>query len=162
LFVAGRQHALLTLMHDGAHGSIHRVRVWNDLVSDVFCAWPMLVQTRTYREFHLSHHRFLNTERDPEIQIQQKHGRGERGRMQHRSTRAILADLALDVAGRGVLEMVTKLRRLGSGAETRSREHGTRLGRFLLAATAITACGAWLQVVLFWFVPLFTFLPALL
>ncbi len=63
--IASRQHALLGLMHEAAHKNLLPGR-WNDLVSDVFCAIPLLLVTKFYRTSHLAHHRNVNSAEDPD------------------------------------------------------------------------------------------------
>jgi fatty acid desaturase len=65
--VASRQHALLVLMHDGAHGLLARQPVVNDALSNVVLAFPLFVSTSRYRKHHLRHHRHLNTAEDPDL-----------------------------------------------------------------------------------------------
>jgi len=64
--IAARQHALLVLMHEGAHRSISKNRNLNDLLSDLLCGAPLLIGTRSYRKVHLIHHQHLNTAEDPD------------------------------------------------------------------------------------------------
>ena len=64
--IAGRQHALFTLMHEGAHRRISNSSWLNNFVSDWFVAYPIFFETQTYRENHMRHHLYLNTERDPD------------------------------------------------------------------------------------------------
>jgi fatty acid desaturase len=66
LLIASRQHALLSLMHDGAHQRLAQNKKLNEFLSDVFCALPIFIQTNAYREHHLKHHRNLNTMDDPD------------------------------------------------------------------------------------------------
>lgn len=68
LFIIGsRQHALAILVHDGAHKLISKNKKTNNLINWVFAAGPLGVNMKNYREFHFKHHRFLGTEKDPEI-----------------------------------------------------------------------------------------------
>lgn len=67
--IATRQHGLATLMHDGAHHLLYRNRKLNDVVSDIFLAFPLFVSTRLYRRHHLVHHRQLNTTADPDLDV---------------------------------------------------------------------------------------------
>lgn len=64
--VAARQHALLTLMHEGSHNRIAQNATLNDFISDVFAAFPLMMDTAKYRKNHLQHHHFLNSEQDPD------------------------------------------------------------------------------------------------
>ncbi|HAG91368.1 MAG TPA: hypothetical protein DCL41_05825 [Bdellovibrionales bacterium] len=64
--VAGTQHGLMILMHEGAHHHISKNSRLNEWISDLFCAWPVLLDTRLYRANHLKHHLYLSTEKDPD------------------------------------------------------------------------------------------------
>lgn len=66
LLIAARQHALLVLLHEGAHRTISRNRALNDILSDLLCGAPLLVSTRNYRNAHLVHHQHLNSAQDPD------------------------------------------------------------------------------------------------
>lgn len=173
LLIATRQHALLILMHDAAHGLLLRRRSWNDAIADAFCAWPMFLCTAAYRESHLRHHRFLNTERDPDLVRKITEPGGRCRWLTNRSGWCTMRELLLDVLGRGLIEMLAKFRRFQrQGAATsadvkqsnqRSRARSLwRLAYYIAIASAITSCQGWTTIALFWLVPLFTFLPAIL
>ena len=66
VWIGSRQHALFLLAHEGAHGLLHPDRRWNERISELFCAWPVLIPFRSYRSIHRLHHRHLNSERDPD------------------------------------------------------------------------------------------------
>jgi fatty acid desaturase len=66
VLIGARQHGLLVLMHEGVHWRLHRDPRLNDLLSDLFCAWPLFASTAAYRAGHLRHHRALHTPRDPD------------------------------------------------------------------------------------------------
>ena len=66
LWIGARQHALVVLMHDGAHRRLHKSKALNDFVSEVLLAWPMFATTRAYKISHFAHHRFINTDDDPD------------------------------------------------------------------------------------------------
>lgn len=67
MFIGARQHALLILLHDGAHHRLAKSSLRNDLIAELFLAWPfVIVHMRNYRSSHFEHHRFLNTEKDPD------------------------------------------------------------------------------------------------
>lgn len=67
LIIGSRQHALGALVHEGTHYTLCKNRVLNDLICDLFCAFPIFISTRGFRIFHLQHHRYTRTERDPEV-----------------------------------------------------------------------------------------------
>jgi fatty acid desaturase len=66
LLIAGRQHALLGITHEGVHYRISAHHRWNDLVSDWLAAFPIFFDTEAYRQSHMKHHRHLNTDDDPD------------------------------------------------------------------------------------------------
>jgi fatty acid desaturase len=65
--IAGLQHHLLVIAHDGSHGLVHPNLFWNDLIVDVFCAVPFISILRFYRVYHLLHHKHQGTEEDTEV-----------------------------------------------------------------------------------------------
>lgn len=76
LVIGMRQHALVILGHDGAHGSVHH-RLWlNDLITGLFAFWPMTACLSGYRRFHFTHHQNLGSDNDPELY--HKHHAGHR------------------------------------------------------------------------------------
>jgi fatty acid desaturase len=67
IVLGGRQLALAVLMHEGAHGTLLRTRVLNDLLVDWLCARPVWFDVARYRRHHLQHHAHTGTERDPDL-----------------------------------------------------------------------------------------------
>jgi fatty acid desaturase len=68
--IVGRsQHALAVLMHDAAHFRLLENRRWNDFVGQWLCAFPIASNLYAYRNVHLRHHKFLLTERDPDLSL---------------------------------------------------------------------------------------------
>ncbi len=65
--IGNRQHALILLSHDGIHGNVHPNLKWNDLLTKVFCLWPLGANLESYRVSHLLHHKHLGTLDDPEL-----------------------------------------------------------------------------------------------
>lgn len=70
--IASRLHALTLIMHDGAHYLIHRNDKINDIVSNFFCSFPLMLSTEVYRKTHWKHHQFTQTMKDPNYVIMQK------------------------------------------------------------------------------------------
>jgi fatty acid desaturase len=65
-FVIGaKQHAFLVVMHDASHGRLLRNPRLNELVSNLFCAFPAGLVTENYRRGHLMHHGATNSPYDP-------------------------------------------------------------------------------------------------
>lgn len=70
LVVATRMQAIGVLLHDGVHHLLYRNRLVNDVVCDLFIAFPLGMSTTLYRKTHFRHHRFTNTELDQDLVAQ--------------------------------------------------------------------------------------------
>jgi fatty acid desaturase len=66
LAIGNRQYALLLLVHECSHYLFRRSRAANDLLGNVFCAWPVGVTVHRYRALHFLHHRHLGGPADPD------------------------------------------------------------------------------------------------
>lgn len=66
LVIAARQHALLIMVHEGAHFRLAANRGVNEFISNVFAAFPNFFCTAGYRANHHAHHQHLNSESDPD------------------------------------------------------------------------------------------------
>lgn len=69
LIVGRCQHALAVLMHDAAHYRLFENRWWNDFVGHWLCARPIASHLVAYRTVHLRHHKYLLTEKDPDLSL---------------------------------------------------------------------------------------------
>ena len=75
VLVGAGQHQLSGLAHEGAHHILFANRIWNELISDWFCLFPLFSSTHHYRLQHLAHHQFVNDpDRDPDVSQLQTSG----------------------------------------------------------------------------------------
>ena len=155
IFVAGRQHALLVLMHEAAHYRLHPNRAINDGIARFCIAWPHFISLEAYRRDHNAHHRYLMTDHDPDLQA-------------HRATteygmpltkRRLLYFFLRDVSGFGLfgqLKAVLRFRGSGDATETPTPIRG--FAYYGALAVVIVGTGGGPGFVLFWLVPLITWL----
>jgi fatty acid desaturase len=61
------QHRIALMAHEGSHRQVCRNKRLNDFLVGFFCLWPFANPVGGYRRFHFNHHRYLNTEGDPEL-----------------------------------------------------------------------------------------------
>jgi len=154
-FIGARQHALLILMHDGVHYRLFRNRQLNDWTAEVILAWPNLISARSYRKNHFAHHRFLDTPQDPDWARHQ----GDSAWVFPKQWSKLAYLMLRDISGVGAIFYLRLARML------LSRDTGVS-GRFLFARygfyVAVVLAFAWFGalhlLLMYWFVPLFTWL----
>jgi len=152
VFIGARQHALLILMHDGVHYRLFRHRSLNDWVSEVLLAWPHLVSARAYRKNHFAHHKFLNTEQDPDF----KRRIGDPSWVFPKRAPDLAKILFRDVSGLNGILLLKLAGSLLSGDTVSYSFLFVRYGFYLAAVSAIIYAGAFKGLILFWLIPLFT------
>jgi fatty acid desaturase len=69
ILLGGRQVALAILMHDSSHRSLFRSKEANKLIGQWLCAYPIFHNAEEYRIYHLQHHSFTGSEKDPDLPI---------------------------------------------------------------------------------------------
>ena len=72
IVIGSRQLGLAILMHEAAHNALFKSRRLNDLVGEWFCGRPILAELAAYRHYHLTHHRFTQTDKDPDLVLSSK------------------------------------------------------------------------------------------
>lgn len=63
MIIGGRQLGLGILMHDAAHGALHKNLKVNDFVGEWFTGGGLV----RYRTYHLGHHRYAQQAEDPDL-----------------------------------------------------------------------------------------------
>jgi len=151
--IATRQHSLMIMLHEGTHYRLCRNRKINDWVSELVLAWPVLISARSYRANHFAHHRYLNTDRDPDW-VRRK---GDQNWVFPKRPRELAVLLLGDLTGLGAVALVKLLRTVASRDSDVSK--GFRTARYVYYA-AVMAIALWTRTAhllfLYWFVPLFT------
>jgi fatty acid desaturase len=71
-FIASRLQALGVMLHDGTHYLLYKNRTVNDVVCDLFVAFPLGMSTTLYRKTHFRHHRYTNTDDDQDLAAQRE------------------------------------------------------------------------------------------
>jgi fatty acid desaturase len=159
-FIGARQHALLVLMHDGSHHRLFPDRRVNDWIGEIFLAWPFVAfSMQSYRRSHFAHHRYVNSDRDPDwVRKQNPEWEFPKGRI------ALARVLLASLFGGGVLRQIRYAREIG-GKRSVSEAPATGAGRALrtarvvflvLLAAVILGGGLLVPFVLFWVVPFAT------
>jgi len=160
VFIGARQHALLVLMHEFSHRQFSRTRAGlNDGLGDFLTALPFGITIHGFRRDHQSHHRHTGTEADPNWVSLQRQPRYRapmsRGRL--------ASELVMHLSGVYTLrEIKSYLFDQGMAVHSPSatRRRQAVMG---VAVLGVTAClHGWAVLALYWLLPLFTVLIALL
>ena len=154
-FIGARQHALLILMHDGTHYRLYRNRHVNDWMTELLLAWPHLVTMRSYRENHLAHHNYVNTERDPDWLRKKDNPEWHFPQ----SPRSLLSIFVRDLVGIGGINLI----RLASSLSSAARMPGKafvrmRLAFYVTVIGVLIGAGCGQALILYWIIPFFTWL----
>jgi len=72
LLIGSRQHGMAILMHDSAHGILFKDKALNECVGKYLLAAPYGGDMLSYRKYHLKHHRYTQSERDPDLPLSNK------------------------------------------------------------------------------------------
>lgn len=102
LIISTRQHALGLLVHDVAHFRFLKNSAVGDFFCNILMAYPLMYNVQEYRRHHLNHHKYLNTNLDPDWM--QKAGRPEYETPMPRSK--LIKRLLWAAAGGGIYEMI--------------------------------------------------------
>jgi len=72
LIIGSRQHGLAILAHDTAHGILFENKAVNEWAGKYLLAAPYGGDMLAYRKYHLKHHRFAQSEKDPDLPLSAK------------------------------------------------------------------------------------------
>lgn len=72
MVIGSRQLGLAILMHEAAHNALFKSRRLNDFAGEWLCGRPILAELAAYRHYHLTHHRFTQTDKDPDLVLSSK------------------------------------------------------------------------------------------
>lgn len=72
MVIGSRQLGLAILMHEAAHNALFKSRRLNEFAGEWLCGRPILAELAAYRHYHLTHHRFTQTDKDPDLALSSK------------------------------------------------------------------------------------------
>jgi fatty acid desaturase len=162
IIIVGRsQHALAVLMHDAAHFRLADNRALNDFLGQWLCAFPIASNLYAYRKVHLRHHRYLLTDRDPDLSLSRPYP------VVWSSFRRKLLRDATGISAlvmRGYLVVENGRNRLSLGRFARWSDRETNKRRAIAGAViaVLFAAGYGFAFVALWLVPLLVMYQVLL
>lgn len=154
VLIAGRMHALGCMIHEAAHYRIIRNRKLSDWMSDLLLAWPVLATVDGYRQNHLAHHQYANSDEDPDWTA--KLGMPQ-FTFPQKVARGVTQLLGYLVAVNSLRDMLHMAKRMGKNDRSTLQYKLLRVGFYVAAAAIFTLFGIWREVALYWVVPFLTF-----
>jgi fatty acid desaturase len=164
IVIATRQHALLALMHEASHYHLLSNRKLNDIIGDLFCAFPTNITTVGYRYQHGEHHRHTNTEQDPYWVLMQAQSAWHFPRTPLRAAAVFLGDclgIYLGDHAKAIGPWTYLSRLAGKSQPKLTGEEHLRYVLFMgVLITSLTLAGGWLHYLLLWLMPQSTVMMA--
>ena len=151
LFIGTRQNILGLLIHEQSH-RLGLASKLGDHLTNLFCAFPLLITMEGYRRVHLKHHKFYFTDHDPDYLRKQ----GKEWTFPQKA-RHFVAMLIKDLVGMNIVRNFKGKRvDADAGREFRGTPMWARLIEYGAIATALTLTGTWVYFLLYWLLPLLT------
>jgi fatty acid desaturase len=155
-FIATRQNVLGLLTHEQVHRNGMRSQL-GDLITNLFCAFPILISLQGYRRIHLTHHRKYFSDLDPDYRRKQ----GKEWTFPQ-SARAFFTTLFCDLIG---LSLISTVRGKAPDKSADPKAVGPniflRLGYYGVIALALVYTNTWIYFLLFWIIPIATVLQVI-
>lgn len=156
LVIGGRQHALGVLIHEFAHYRFISNKKLSDWVGDLTLAWPLGTTVEGYRRNHLAHHRYTNTDQDPDwvVKIGTAHFT-----FPQKWQYALANVVGYLVTINSIRDMRTILKRLNKDDDKTPLSYRVaRLLFYIGVFLVFGLLGAGLELLIYWVVPYFTVL----
>ncbi|QQR39890.1 fatty acid desaturase family protein [Devosia rhizoryzae] len=152
--IGGRMHGFAILLHEFAHHRfINGRKELSDWVCDLLLAWSILTTVASYRTNHLAHHRYTNTDQDPDWVF--KLGNRKFTFPKHWQEGVLdLVGYVLVVSS--IIDIFNIMGRLRLLDKSPLSYRLARLGFYVAMAAWFTVLGIWTDVLLYWFVPYLT------
>ena len=154
IMVGARQHGLSVLMHDCAHGVLFANKKLNDFIGHYILGASYGGDMHSYRKYHLTHHKFAQSDNDPDLPLSVKHPLS-RASMTRKLLRDItgLTYLRLRIASLKMKHGGSKID--GADAFDKGSSWPTIIANIIIFATFFAIGHPWLFLTL-WLLPLFT------
>jgi len=160
LLIGSRQHGLSILTHDAAHGVLFKNKKLNEFVGVYLLGAPYGGDMKTYRKYHLKHHRYAQSEKDPDLPLAAKFPI---------SRESIRRKFLRDISGLTYLRIrLASLKAKGSGeiVEGADAFESNSTWPFLITNLVIfsglAAIGKWYIYPTLWLLPLWTWFFAII
>lgn len=161
VIVGSRQHSLSALSHDFVHRLVFKNRLLAEYIGNLFTTWPLFYRVAGFRSQHLMHHKYLNSDDDPDLSRRQ----GLAEWQFPRSRKSVYLTMIKDVLGLHFYQNFKKLYTLHHKKSKQKKNFKKEPRHFLISqacyycsiAAILTVTHHWDTYFLYWIVPFFTF-----
>jgi fatty acid desaturase len=160
IVIAGRMHAIASLIHEFAHVRFVTNPTLNDWIGDLTAAWPLFTMVHGYRKNHFQHHKFYNTEKDPDYRA--KYGTARFTFPQKRVREVIFHLLGYIATINSIKDLKSGLTRLNTKSSSTVTYKVLRIGVYAAALALLIWFNALDEFALYWLVPYLTFFMAIM
>ncbi|MEP6065051.1 MAG: fatty acid desaturase family protein [Paracoccaceae bacterium] len=163
MLIGSRQLGLAILMHEAAHNALFKSRHLNENLGEWLCGRPILAELAAYRHYHLTHHRFTQSDKDPDLSLSSKFPTTRAS-----LRRKFLRDLTGQTGVKQLLSQIIMSVRLAGDADAldaakadaaqafKGLEFWKSLPIFLGIPIAMSLVGSWWWGLAFWLLPYLT------
>ena len=169
IVIGSRQLGLAILMHEAAHNALFKTQRVNEWAGEWLCGRPIIADLPEYRHYHLTHHRYTQTERDPDLRLS-KPFPTTRASLMRKFIRDITGQTGVKQRAQQImfaLKMAGEVEGTPSSQDLAQAFSGPVIGRAILANGVIfglfwAASGLWWAWFAFWLLPLLTWFQLVL
>jgi fatty acid desaturase len=162
MIIGARQLGLAVLEHEAAHGGLHPNKKINDALSMLFCSPSFGGSLKSYRPYHLKHHKYAQQEEDPDL-ILSKPFPITRTSLKRKIFRDLTGQTFLKQRTNQFSNALGLGIRAGKGSENRAQNARDSAVPYLifnlLFLSALTLAGVWWAYFVLWFLPMATWFP---
>jgi len=169
VLIGSRQLGLAILMHEAAHNAMFKTAAVNEWVGEWLCGRPILAELAAYRHYHLTHHRFTQTDKDPDLALSAKFPTSKAS-----LRRKFIRDLTGQTGVRQLVGQIVMSFRLAGDTDAieaaeqdmaqafKARDLWKSLPVFVAIVVAMGVFGQWWYGLAFWVLPYLTWFQLVL
>ena len=162
MIIGTRQLGLAILEHEAAHGGLHSNQRVNDTLASLFCGPAFGGNLASYRDYHLTHHKYAQQEEDPDLILSAPFPITRTS-----LKRKIIRDLTGQTFYKQRLNQISNAFGIGiknrPGSENRAQAAREAVVPHLimhaLMLTGLSLAGYWWAYFVLWLLPMATWLP---
>lgn len=159
IIIGSRQHAIGILSHDAVHYRFLSNKKANEIIGNLFTAFPLFITIPGFRSMHLRHHSKVNTDSDPDW-VRRK-GKSDWVFPMNRSKLYMM--LFMDISGLNLYQNIQKIflpktdKKLKKDFQNLSVSfYFSQISFYIIVFGLITKYELWSTYFLFWIIPYFT------